>query len=214
MRRREFIVGVGAAVWPSAIRSQTRPVPVVGILTNTSAADVRVWILPKALQALGYADGQNIRYEFAFSNGQPERLPDLARHLAMMGVDVIVAGATPATKAAQQATSTIPIVGMAMADPVRDGLVRSYASPEANITGNTFLGPELVPKRLAYLKELLPTISRVHVLWHPDAYAKQTMDDMVAQTEQAAAAALNVQLPFVPAARPSEFENAFQAVAS
>src|SRR5215203_4363103 len=73
-----------------------------------------------------------------------------------LGVDVIVAAGTPAIKAAQQATTTIPIVGIAMADPVRDGLVRNYAAPEANITGNTFLGPELVPKRLGYLKELLP----------------------------------------------------------
>src|SRR3954447_11255501 len=77
MRRREFIVGVGAAAWPGAIRSQTRSVPVVGILTNTSPADVRVWILPKALGALGYVEGQKIRYEFGLSDGQPERLPDL-----------------------------------------------------------------------------------------------------------------------------------------
>src|SRR3954470_16820123 len=115
-------------------------------------------------------------------------------------------------KAAQQATTTIPVVGIAMADPVRDGLVRNYAAPEANITGNTFLGPELVPKRLGYLKELLPSISRVHVLWHPDAYAKQTMDDMLAEAERAAAA-LNLHLQFVAAGRTSEFENAFQAVA-
>ena len=78
---------------------------------------------------------------------------------------------------------------------------------------NTFLGPELVPKRLAYLKELLPSISRVHVLWHPNAYAKQTMDDMVAETEHAAAT-LNLHLQFVAAGGPSEFEKTFQAVAN
>ena len=130
-----------------------------------------------------------------------------------MGVDVIVAAGTPAIKAAQQATTTIPIVGIAMADPVRDGLVRNYAAPEANITGNTFLGPELVPKRLGYLKELLPTISRVHVLWHPNAYAKQTMDDMVSAAEQAAAM-LNLRLEFVAAGRPAEFEKAFGIIAN
>jgi putative ABC transport system substrate-binding protein len=187
--------------------------PVLGVLTNTSAADPRVLIISEALRALGYIEGQNIRYEFRLSDGRPERLPDLAKELASSGVDIIVAAATPAARAAQQATRTIPIVGVAMADPVKDGLVRNYASPEANITGNTFLGPELVPKRLAYLKELLPSISRVHVLWHPDAYAKQTMDEMVAQAEQAAAA-LNLHLQFVAAGRPSEFENAFQAVAN
>jgi ABC-type uncharacterized transport system substrate-binding protein len=213
VRRRAFIAALTATGWPGALRSQSGRMPVVGVLTNTSTADARVRIVPEALHARGYIDGQNIRYEFRLSDGRPERLADLARQLAALGVDVIVAAATPATKAAQQATSTIPIVGVAMADPVRDGLVQNYAAPEGNITGNTFLGPELVPKRLAYVKELLPGISRVHVLWHPDAYAKQTMDDMVAQTEQAAAA-LNVQLRFVAAARPSEFESAFQAMAN
>src|SRR3954447_23784301 len=216
MRRRDFISAVAAAAplgWASAARSQSRRIHTVGILTNTSRADPRVWIVGETLRTLGYVQERNIRYVFRFSEGRSERLPDLARELVGMGVDVIVAGATPATKAAQQATSSIPIVGIAMADPVRDGLVRNYASPEANITGNTFLGPELVPKRLAYLKELLPSISRVHVLWHPDAYAKQTMDDMVVETEQAAAA-LNLHLQFVAAGRPSEFEKAFQVVAS
>src|SRR3954462_12102089 len=190
MRRRDFISAVAAAAllgWASAARSQSRRIHTVGILTNTSRADPRVWIVGETLRTLGYDQERNIRYVFRFSEGRSERLPDLARELVGMGVDVIVAGATPATKAAQQATSSIPIVGIAMADLVRDGLVRNYASPEANITGNTFLGPELVPKRLSYLQELLPTISRVHVLWHPNAYAKQTMDDMVAAAEQAAA---------------------------
>src|SRR3954447_22375068 len=187
--------------------------PVVGVLTNTSTADARVRIVPEALRARGYIEGQNIHYEFRLADGRPERLADLAKELAALRVDVIVAAATPATKAAQQATRRIPIVGVAMADPVRDGLVRNYAAPEANITGNTFLGPELVPKRLAYLKELLPSISRVHVLWHPDAFAKQTMDDMVAETGHAAAA-LSLHLQFVAAHRPSELQSAFQAIAN
>jgi ABC-type uncharacterized transport system substrate-binding protein len=213
MRRRTFIAALTAIGWPGVLRSQSGRMPVVGVLTNTSTADARVRIVPEALRARGYIEGQNIRYEFRLSDGRPEQLPDLAKQLAALGVDVIVAAATPATKAAQQATTTIPIVGVAMADPVRDGLVRNYASPEANITGNTFLGPELVPKRLAYLKELLPSISRVHVLWHPNAYAKQTMDDMVAETEHAAAT-LNLHLQFVAAGGPSEFEKTFQAVAN
>src|SRR3954469_1185323 len=213
MRRRAFMAALTATGCPGVLRSQTRPMPVVGILTNISSADMRVRTILEALRALGYIEGQNIRYEFGFSDGRPERLPDLAKQLAALRVDVIFAAATPATRAAQQATNTIPIVGSAMADPVRDGLVRNYASPEGNITGNTFLGPELVPKRLAYLKELLPSISRGHALWHSDAFAKQTMDDMVAETERAAAA-LNLQLRFVAAVRPSEFESAFQAIAN
>src|SRR4051812_10369621 len=213
MRRRDFVAAAAATVWPATLGAQSRRVPVVGVLTNTTTADVRVLIIPETLRVRGYVESQNIRYEFRLAEGRTERLPDLAKELVTLGVDVIVAAGTPAIKAAQQATTTIPIVGIAMADPVRDGLVRNYAAPEANITGNTFLGPELVPKRLGYLKELLPTISRVHVLWHPNAYAKQTMDDMVAETEQAAAA-LNLHLQFVAAGRPSEFEKAFQVVAS
>ena len=212
MRRREFIAGAVGTMWPGVLGAQSRRIPVIGYLTNTSTADVRVWIIPEALRARGYVEGQNIRYEFRLSEGRTERLPDLAKELVALEVDVIVAAATPATKAAQQATTTIPVVGIAMADPVRDGLVRNYAAPEANITGNTFLGPELVPKRLGYLKELLPTISRVHVLWHPDAYARQTMDDMVSAAEQAAAT-LNLRLQFVAADRSAEIEKAFGIIA-
>src|SRR4051795_2936285 len=216
MRRRDFISAVAAAAplgWASAARSQSRRIHTVGILTNTSRADPRVWIVGETLRALGYVQERNIHYVFRLSEGRTERLPDLAKELVALEVDVIVAAATPATKAAQQATTTIPVVGIAMADPVRDGLLRNYAAPEANITGNTFLGPELVPKRLGYLKELLPTISRVHVLWHPDAYARQTMDDMVWAAEQAAAT-LNLRLQFVAASRPSEFERAFGVIAN
>ena len=154
------MAAAAATVWPGTLGAQSRRVPVVGVLTNTTTADVRVLIIPETLRVRGYVESQNIRYEFRLAEGRTERLPDLAKELVTLGVDVIVAAGTPAIKAAQQATTTIPIVGIAMADPVRDGLVRNYAAPEANITGNTFLGPELVPKRLGYLKELLPTISQ------------------------------------------------------
>src|SRR5204862_4555231 len=139
------------------------------------------------------------------AEGRTERLPDLAKELVTLGVDVIVAAGTPAIKAAQQATTTIPIVGIAMADPVRDGLVRNYAAPEANITGNTFLGPELVPKRLAYLKELLPQLTRVGVLWHPQAYSDETMKDMVLKG-QVSAATTGITLNFTAVTDPSDFE--------
>jgi putative tryptophan/tyrosine transport system substrate-binding protein len=213
MRRRDLLAAAAATAWPGAPSAQNRRVPVVGILTNTSIADMRVLIVPETLRRRGYVDGQNVRYEFRFGEGRTERLPDLAKELVAVGVDAIVAAGTPAIKAAQQATTTIPIVGTAMADPVRDGLVRNYAAPESNITGNTFLGPDLVPKRLGYLKELLPTISRVHVLWHPDAYSKQTMDDMVTAVEEAAAT-MNLRLEFVAAAHPAEFAKAFGIIAN
>src|SRR4051812_30055371 len=99
MRSRTFIADLAATGWPGVLHSQSGLIPVVGFLTITSTADARVRIGPEALRALGYTEGQNIRYEFRLSDGRPERLPDLAKELAILGVDVIVAGATPATKA-------------------------------------------------------------------------------------------------------------------
>src|SRR5271169_4552912 len=96
-------------------------------------------------------------------------------------------------RAAKEATSTIPIVVAGMADPVKDGLVASLARPGGNITGNTFLGPELVSKRLSLLKELIPTMSRVAVLWHPGAFSEQTTKAMMKDLADAAGG-MGVQL--------------------
>jgi ABC-type uncharacterized transport system substrate-binding protein len=119
--------------------------------------------------------------------------------------------ATPAALAAKQATNTIPIVVAAMADPVRDGLVASLAGSGGNITGSTFLGPELVPKRLELLKEAVPRASRVAVLWHPGVYSERTMRDMLQETE-VAARALGVHLQLLGAGGPNDFERAFSAM--
>jgi putative ABC transport system substrate-binding protein len=121
---------------------------------------------------------------------------------------MIVALATPGGLAAKQATSTIPIVVTAMGDPVRDGLITSLARPGGNITGTTFLGPELVPKRLALLKELLPTMSRIAALWHPGAFTELTTADMLKEAAEAARA-LNLQLQFLEVRGPEQFERAF-----
>ncbi len=160
---------------------------------------------------LGYTDGQNVLIELRGADGEIERLPALATELVQLGVDVIVAVATPAGRAAQQASSTIPIVGNAMGDPVRDGLVASLARPGGNVTGTTFLGPELVPKRLALLKDLLPRISRVAALWHPGAFSEETINDMLKEATQAAAT-LGMQLSPVEVRRPDQFEHAFSTM--
>src|SRR3954453_14003735 len=202
MRRREFITLLATSAWVHFSRAQTSRVPVVGVLSNASPDEQRRGIvLRQALRGLGYIEGQNIRFEFRGAAGETERLPVLATEFVTVGVNVIFAIATPATRAAQKATSTIPIIGMAMADPVGDGLVQNYASPEANITGNTFLGPELVPKRLGHLKELLPPLTRVGVLWHPQAYSDKTMKDMVLKVEETAAA-LGITLNFTAVTGP------------
>ena len=167
MRRRAFIAGVGAAtVWPFAVAAQQTPkVSRIGWLGtphfDSPAGRINREAFLQGLRDLGYIEGQNIIIEYRMADGRIERLPELAAELVRLNVDLIVAGATPAGRAAQQATKAIPIIVNAMGDPVRDELVASLPRPGGNITGTTFLGPELVPKRLALLKEFLPRISRV-----------------------------------------------------
>jgi putative ABC transport system substrate-binding protein len=156
-------------------------------------------------------EGQNIFVEYRAADGKIERLPVLATELTRLKVDLTVAGATPGARAAQQATTTIPIVGVSMGDPVRDGLVASLARPGGNVTGTTFLGPELVPKRLELLKEALPGVSRVAILWHPGAFGEQTMGDMWKQAE-ASARVLGLQLRRVEVRGPDEFDRAFSTI--
>src|ERR1700687_331230 len=163
----------------------------------------------QGLVKLGYIEGRNIMIEKRGADGFIGRLPTLAIELINLKVDVIVAGSTASSLAAKQATATIPIVGVAMGDPVQDGLVANLARPDGNITGTTFLGPELVPKRLAVFKELLPALSRVAVLWNPGAFAEQTMNDMLKQVTETATG-LGLQLQLVDVQKPNEFERAFR----
>jgi putative tryptophan/tyrosine transport system substrate-binding protein len=153
-------------------------------------------------------EGQNLVIEYRTAEGRIERFPDLAGELVRLKVDLIVAGATPTARGARQATTTIPIVAFAMGDPVGDGLVASLARPGGNVTGLTFLGPQLVPKRLELLKELLPKVTRVAVLWHPGAFADRTMKDMWKEIE-AAARTLGVQLHPAEVRNSDELEGAF-----
>jgi putative tryptophan/tyrosine transport system substrate-binding protein len=218
MKRRAFIAGVGAATaWPFAVTAQQTPkVSRIGWLgtpqLDSPAGRMNREAFLQGLRDLGYIEGQNIIIEYRMADGRIERLPELAAELVRLNVDLIVAGATPAGRAAQQATKTIPIIVNAMGDPVRDGLVASLPRPGGNITGTTFLGPELVPKRLALLKEFLPRISRIAVLRHPDVFEESTMRDMLNQTTDAAAT-LGVSLQFVDVRRPEDLDRAFSTIA-
>jgi putative ABC transport system substrate-binding protein len=118
------------------------------------------------LHDLGYAEGQNVSVEYRWAEGHDDRLAGLAAELVRSHVDVIVTTGTPAAFAAKQATTTIPIVMASAGDPVRSGLVASLARPGGNVTGFTVLGPELEGKRLDLLKQAVPRISRVAVLWN------------------------------------------------
>jgi len=165
----------------------------------------------QGLREHGYVAGQNIVIEYRSADGKIDRLPGLATELARLKVDLIAAGNTPMARAAKQATTTIPIVSFAMGDPVGDGIVASLARPGGNITGSTFLGPELVPKRLDLLKEAVPKVSRVAGLWHPGAFGEHTMQEMLKGTE-AAARTLGVQLQLAEVRSPDEFDRAFSTM--
>jgi putative ABC transport system substrate-binding protein len=220
MQRRAFIAGIGSvAAWPLAARAQqSGKLPRVGILSpgRSELPDTGVIMLDAFLQGLhelGYTEGRNLILQRQYAEWRPERLRELAAELAGAGVDVIVAFATPSALAAKQATSTIPIVAIAVGDPVADGLVDSLAKPGGNVTGTTFLGPELTAKRLQLFKELAPGLSYVAALWHPHAYSERTMTTLLHDT-QAAAHTLGLRLQLVPADSLDEIDSALLAVAT
>lgn len=165
----------------------------------------------RGIHELGYTEEQNIILERRFGEWKGDRLSERAAELVRLNVDVIVAWSTPSAIAAKRATNTIPIVAAVMADPVGDELVVSLSRPGGNVTGTTFLGPELVAKRLGLLKETIPGLSRVAALWHPGAYGKRTMENLLQETEDAARA-LAVQLQLVRAFGPEDFDSAFSAM--
>ena len=220
MRRRELITLLGSTVlaWPSpALSQQSQTAARIGFMQVSGLASVEgqanFEAFRQGLVKLGYVEGQNITIEKRGADGLIGRLPTFAAELVKLKVEVIVAGSTPSSLAAKRATATIPIVGVAMGDPVQDGLVASLARPDGNVTGTTFLGPELVPKRLAVFKELLPALSRVAVLQHPGAFGEQTMTDMLKQVTETATE-LGLQLQFVDARAPNELERAFSDMAT
>jgi putative ABC transport system substrate-binding protein len=213
VKRRDFIVlftGVVAA-WPRVLQAQQpKKVARIGYLTTLSPVGRDAFL--QGLRELGYVEGTNIVVEYRVAAGT-ERLADVASELVRLDVDVIIAPNTPAARAVQQATTSVPIVVPVMGDPVGDGLVASLGHPGGNTTGLTFLGPELLPKRLALLKEALPTVSRVAALWHPTAYSERTMSSMMKETELAAQT-LGVHLQLVAAQGPNEIDQAFSTIAA
>ena len=173
MLRREFItlIGGAAATWPFAVRAQQQSGKIarIGLLTPKTDASVLAQIsaFRQGLADLGWVEGRNIRIEHRDAEGQAERLPALAVELVGLNVDVIVTVDTPPTKAAKQATSTIPIVVAVSADPVGAGLVESLARPGGNTTGLSLLAPETDQKTLELLKEALPKTRRVAMIFDP-----------------------------------------------
>jgi putative ABC transport system substrate-binding protein len=212
INRRTFIGGLGLllAVPLVAEAQQAGKVPRIGFLALNLAPNPHLHeAFRQGLRDLGYVEGRNVVIEIRDAEGTLQRLPALAAELVALKVDVIVTGGgTPTALAAKQATKTIPIVFASAPDPVTDGLVTSLARPGGNVTGLSNLNPELVGKCLEQLKQAVPGVSRVAVLWQPGAYGERTDKDMVKGAE-IAARALGVRLQFVEARGPADFDRAF-----
>src|SRR5436189_5282115 len=166
MKRREFIRLVGGAVaWPLTSAQQAGgKIVTIGVLAIEPWPPIDTF--RQALNNLGYIEGKNVRFEYRYAKGHNERLPELANDLVGLNVDVILTWGTDAVLAAKQATTTIPIVMGAIGDPVGSGVVTSLAHPGANVTGFSSRAAELEAKRLQLLKEVVPGLSRVAILFN------------------------------------------------
>jgi putative tryptophan/tyrosine transport system substrate-binding protein len=216
MKRRGTIVALMALVSVpfAAGAQQTTRIPRIGFLAgNLAAGQHLAAAFRQGLQELGYVDGRNIVIEYRDAKGDSDRLPALAAELVALKVDVILAAGTQHVQAAKQATSTIPIVFADVADPVARGFATSLARPGGNITGVSNLNTDLIGKWLELLKQAVPGIKRVAILWQPGNLPERAEKD-VRQRAEGAAQALGVRLEFVEARRQDDFDRAFSEMKS
>ena len=177
--------------------------------SSASADSTRRDAFLQGLRDLGYVEGKNIAIEYRYTEGELDRLPDLAAELVRLNVDVIVTGAISSVRAAKKATATIPIVFASVGDAVDSGLVSSLARPGGNATGLTFLAPELDGKRLELLKEAFPKVTRVAFLLRVPAARGDPLKEA-----EAVAKTLGLRLQSVGVKGPDDFESAFKAAKS
>jgi putative ABC transport system substrate-binding protein len=175
------------------------------LIVGFSPEDKEARAFQEGLRDAGYAEGRDIVVESRFANGDIDRVPELVADLIKSKVDVIVVDSTPGTVAAKRATSTIPIVMTTVADPVGSGLVANLAHPGANVTGLTIMTAELSAKRLQLLKEVIPRLRRVAVLWNPDTlYHPKVIREL-----KAAASSLSIELSLADAKALAQLSPAF-----
>jgi putative ABC transport system substrate-binding protein len=203
-------LGLFVAPLRAGAQATTRPARIGFLAASGNPESTQAF--RRGLHELGYVEGRNLVTEIRSAEGKPERLPALAAELIALKVDVIVAaGGMSAALAAKQATKTIPIVFSAVDDPVTSGLVASLARPGGNLTGLALLSPELVGKCLEQIKEAVPWVSRVAVLWQPGTAPERAERDMLKETDLAAGA-LGLRLPIVRAYGPEDFPRAFAEI--
>jgi putative ABC transport system substrate-binding protein len=213
-RRVALMVALVLLIVPLAASAQLPArVPRIGILSPAPEAAASPGgpavfdAFREALHQLGYVEGKSIALEFRLAGGKYERLQELAADLVRLPVDIIVTdGGDAVARAALDATRTIPIVMATVNEPVANGLVASIARPGGNITGFTLAYVELATKRLQLLKEMIPTVTRVGVLWDQGLGPSEQLT-----AAQAAAPSLGVQLLSLPVRRPADLEGAFEA---
>jgi putative ABC transport system substrate-binding protein len=206
-------VAVGLLAAPLVARTQQPDrVRRIGLLLpyieSDSQAKARVTAFLATLQERGWVDGRNAGL-FRYSEGQPDRLPALAADLVQKNVDVILTAGTESTEAARKATNTIPIVMAAVGDPIAAGFITNLARPAGNVTGASLLATDLTAKRLQLLKEVLPELTRLAVLW---SSANASVVQKVKQL-QAAAARFGVQLQLFELRARSDMEKSFASAA-
>ena len=184
---------------------QAKKVPRIGYLALRASASEMDDAFMQGLREFGYIEGQNISIEYRWAEGKYESYPSLAADLARLKVDVIVAAGEEATRAAKNATGTIPIVIAVSSDPVASGLVASLARPGGNVTGLSLLTPDLSGKRLELFHEAFPKVRRVAVLW-------TTAADLAFRATQAAAKPLGLKIVSLEVRRPEDFDSVFAVV--
>ena len=212
MRKKVFslaLCGLLVALSFPAAAQQSKKIPRIGYLTagSVSSQSTRIEAFRQGLHELGYLEGKYIVIEWRYAEGKPDRLPALAAELVHLKVDIIVSASPPATRAAKEATSTIPIVMTQDSDPVANGFVASLARPGENISGLSTVAPELSGKRLELLKEIVPRLSRVAVL----GTSTEPGNAQSLKEVERAARAFGVKLQYLDVLDPKDIETVFRA---
>ena len=208
MRRREFItlLGSAAAFRPLVVRAQQKvPMRHIGILLNAKQEKATIDPVLQGLEQLGYTDGKNIIIEYRDGDGQYDRLQEAADDLVRLKPDVIFSFGGEQAPFVKNATATIPTVVVVSNDPVESGLVKSLGRPGGNITGLTYIHDMLAGKSVELLKEVMPQVSRVAILWNPNHA------DPEFRETQRASGTLGVQLQSLEVREPRDFDSGFQA---
>ena len=210
IRRRFLSVLAAVCSFPNIAGAQQAMAPrLIGVLLVEFSIESReVQAFRQGLRDAGYSEGRDVMIEWRSAEGDYSRIPDLAADLVHHKVEVIVVDSTPGAQGVKRATSTIPIVMAVVGDPIRSGLVSNLAHPDGNITGLSVLAAELSAKRLEMLKETIPRLTRVAVLWNPDTrWHAKAVEEL-----KAAAPSLAIDLSFVSARTPEDFGPALSAV--